>query len=79
MQRECPSWLYPVTMGATTIWERWDSLLPGRLGQPGRDDLVQPLRAGRGRRLAAPDGRRPGAGRAGLPAAGDRTPPRRAA
>ena len=25
MQRECPSWLYPVTMGATTIWERWDS------------------------------------------------------
>ena len=25
---ECPSWLYPVTMGATTIWERWDSLLP---------------------------------------------------
>ncbi|MFD9195323.1 family 78 glycoside hydrolase catalytic domain [Streptomyces phaeochromogenes] len=28
MQTECPSWLYPVTMGATTIWERWDSLLP---------------------------------------------------
>jgi alpha-L-rhamnosidase len=28
MQRECPSWLYPVTMGATTIWERWDSMLP---------------------------------------------------
>ncbi len=25
---ECPSWLYAVTMGATTIWERWDSLLP---------------------------------------------------
>ena len=24
----CPSWLYPVTMGATTIWERWDSMLP---------------------------------------------------
>ncbi|MGO1411178.1 MAG: family 78 glycoside hydrolase catalytic domain [Microbacterium sp.] len=23
-----PSWLYPVTMGATTIWERWDSMLP---------------------------------------------------
>ena len=21
----CPSWLYPVTQGATTIWERWDS------------------------------------------------------
>ncbi len=28
MQREMPSWLYPVTMGATTIWERWDSMLP---------------------------------------------------
>jgi alpha-L-rhamnosidase len=28
MQQECPSWLYPVTMGATTIWERWDSMLP---------------------------------------------------
>ena len=28
MRAECPSWLYPVTMGATTIWERWDSMLP---------------------------------------------------
>jgi alpha-L-rhamnosidase len=28
LQTRCPSWLYPVTMGATTIWERWDSLLP---------------------------------------------------
>jgi len=27
-QRDCPSWLYPVTMDATTIWERWDSLRP---------------------------------------------------
>jgi alpha-L-rhamnosidase len=26
-QTENPSWLYPVTMGATTIWERWDSML----------------------------------------------------
>ncbi|MFJ6651511.1 family 78 glycoside hydrolase catalytic domain [Microbacterium sp. NPDC091313] len=26
MQTECPSWLYPVERGATTIWERWDSL-----------------------------------------------------
>ena len=24
MQKEYPSWLYPVTQGATTIWERWD-------------------------------------------------------
>ena len=28
-QTQCPSWLYPVTQGATTVWERWDSLLPG--------------------------------------------------
>ncbi|GAA4137646.1 glycoside hydrolase family 78 protein [Actinomadura keratinilytica] len=28
LQRECPSWLYQVTQGATTIWERWDSLRP---------------------------------------------------
>jgi len=23
-----PSWLYPVTMGATTIWEKWDGMKP---------------------------------------------------
>jgi alpha-L-rhamnosidase len=34
-QTECPSWLYPVTMGATTIWERWDSLLPDGTVNPG--------------------------------------------
>lgn len=28
LQTKSPSWLYPVTMGATTIWERWDSMLP---------------------------------------------------
>jgi len=28
LQTQCPSWLYPVTMGATTVWERWDSMLP---------------------------------------------------
>ena len=27
-QTEYPSWLYPVTQGATTVWERWDSLRP---------------------------------------------------
>ena len=26
MQEKYPSWLYPVTMGATTIWERWDGI-----------------------------------------------------
>lgn len=35
MERECPSWLYPVTMGATTIWERWDSMLPDSSLNPG--------------------------------------------
>lgn len=25
LQTACPSWLYPVTQGATTVWERWDS------------------------------------------------------
>jgi alpha-L-rhamnosidase len=28
LEEGCPSWLYPVTMGATTVWERWDSMLP---------------------------------------------------
>ncbi|MCM0621434.1 alpha-L-rhamnosidase [Nocardioides bruguierae] len=35
LQRECPSWLYAVTMGATTIWERWDSMLPDGTINPG--------------------------------------------
>ena len=28
LREEFPSWLYPVTMGATTIWEHWDGLRP---------------------------------------------------
>ncbi|HEU4555231.1 MAG TPA: glycoside hydrolase family 78 protein [Chitinophaga sp.] len=28
LQKTYPSWLYPVRMGATTIWERWDSMKP---------------------------------------------------
>jgi alpha-L-rhamnosidase len=28
LETENPSWLYAVTMGATTVWERWDSMLP---------------------------------------------------
>lgn len=35
LEKECPSWLYPVTMGATTIWERWDSMLPDGTINPG--------------------------------------------
>ena len=26
MNTQCPSWLYEVKAGATTIWERWDGL-----------------------------------------------------
>ena len=28
LQKTYPSWLYPVKMGATTIWERWDGIKP---------------------------------------------------
>lgn len=36
----CPSWLYQVSMGATTMWERWDSVLPdGRLNAPSMTSL----------------------------------------
>jgi alpha-L-rhamnosidase len=28
LQDTFPSWLYPVKMGATTIWERWDGIRP---------------------------------------------------
>lgn len=35
LERECPSWMYPVSMGATTIWERWDSMLPSGKINPG--------------------------------------------
>lgn len=27
-RQEYPSWLYPITQGATTIWERWDGQKP---------------------------------------------------
>ncbi len=27
-RQEYPSWLYPITKGATTIWERWDGIKP---------------------------------------------------
>lgn len=35
MQDETPSWLYSVKMGATTVWERWDSMLPDGSINPG--------------------------------------------
>lgn len=35
LERECPSWLYQVDQGATTIWERWDAMLPDGTVNPG--------------------------------------------
>ena len=35
LQTGCPSWLYAVTMGATTVWERWDAMLPDGAINPG--------------------------------------------
>ncbi|KAF5012493.1 hypothetical protein FDECE_1446 [Fusarium decemcellulare] len=35
-ERDTPSWLYPVRMGATTIWERWNSMLPDGKINPGQ-------------------------------------------
>ena len=35
VEKSCPSWMYPVTMGATTVWERWDSMLPDGIINPG--------------------------------------------
>ena len=36
LQTGCPSWLYAVTMGATTVWERWDAMLPDGTINPGQ-------------------------------------------
>ena len=36
LQTGWPSWLYAVTMGATTVWERWDSMLPDGSINPGQ-------------------------------------------
>lgn len=37
-QTDCPSWLYMVESGGTTIWERWDALRPD--GTVNIDDLT---------------------------------------
>jgi alpha-L-rhamnosidase len=40
MQDTYPSWLYPVKMGATTIWERWDGEKPdGSFENPGMNSF----------------------------------------
>ena len=39
-QEDYPSWLYAVKMGATTIWERWNSILPdGKISDTGMNSL----------------------------------------
>jgi alpha-L-rhamnosidase len=35
LEKSRPSWMYPITMGATTMWERWDSMLPDGSINPG--------------------------------------------
>ena len=40
LQDTYPSWLYPVKMGATTIWERWDGIRPdGSFQTPGMNSF----------------------------------------
>lgn len=40
MQEDLPSWLYAVNMGATTIWERWNSVEPdGSMNPEGMNSL----------------------------------------
>jgi alpha-L-rhamnosidase len=34
LQESYPSWLYPVKMGATTIWERWNGIRPDSTFEP---------------------------------------------
>ncbi len=39
-RKDYPSWLYPVTQGATTIWERWDGQKPdGTFQDPGMNSF----------------------------------------
>lgn len=40
LNEEYPGWLYSVNMGATTIWERWNSVMPdGHLNKDGMNSL----------------------------------------
>ncbi len=40
LQEDYPSWLYEVKMGATTIWERWNSVLPdGKISGTGMNSM----------------------------------------
>ena len=35
LEKNRPSWMYPISMVATTVWERWDSMLPDGSINPG--------------------------------------------
>lgn len=40
MREDLPSWLYAVNKGATTLWERWDAILPdGTMQDPGLNSM----------------------------------------
>lgn len=40
LKEDFPSWLYSVNLGATTIWERWNSVLPdGTISDTGMNSL----------------------------------------
>lgn len=40
LNEDYPSWLYEVNMGATTVWERWNSVLPdGSISDTGMNSL----------------------------------------
>lgn len=40
LREDYPSWLYEVNMGATTVWERWNSILPdGSISDTGMNSL----------------------------------------
>ena len=64
LERTCPSWLYPVTMGATTVWERWDSMLPDGTINPGEMTSFNHYALGAVVGLDAPHHRRHRAARA---------------
>lgn len=40
MKEDCPSWLYQVKMGATTMWENWNGIKPdGTMLHPGLNSM----------------------------------------
>ena len=43
LNTQCPSWLYEVRVGATTVWERWDGLDENGecpIGEDGTDQMI---------------------------------------